>query len=122
MTDQPVGVIRPRPWSRFTLLGYALAMLSVGTIVLVKENALAERAVDAIPLLLAAIGLTTWFGGLRPGLVAALLATLAVDYYFIEPVHSWTVAVKDGPSLLLFVLSALFFVWVSAARRVSEQA
>lgn len=96
-------------------------MLSVGSIVLVKETAVAERAVDAIPLLLAAIGATTWFGGIGPGLVAMLLATLTVDFYFIEPIHSWLVTSKDVSSLLLFVLSALFFVWVSAVRRLSEQ-
>jgi len=102
-------------------VGYAVAMLSVGIIVVVRESALAERAVDAMPLLLAAIGATTWFGGLGPGLVAALLATLTVDFYFIEPVYSFVVARQDVPSLALFVLSALFFVWVCAVRRLSEQ-
>lgn len=121
MTDQPGGRSRSRPWWRLTIVGYTVAMLSVGSIVLVKENALAERAVDAMPLLLAAIGATTWFGGIGPGLVAALLATLAVDFYFIEPIYSWMATSKDVSSLALFVLSALFFVWVSAIRRVSEQ-
>lgn len=119
--DQPARPLRARPWWRFTLVGYVVAMLSVGSIVLVKETAVAERAVDAIPLLLAAIGATTWFGGIGPGLVAMLLATLTVDFYFIEPLHSWILASKDLSSLLLFVLSALFFVWVSAVRRSSEQ-
>ena len=121
MSDQPAGPDRPGPW-RFTLVGYSVAMLSVGIIVLIKETGLAERAVDAIPLLLAAIGVTTWFAGINPGLVAVALVTLAVDYYFIEPVHSWTVTPDDLPSLVLFVMSALFFFWVSAARRLSEQA
>src|SRR6185503_9499334 len=104
VTDQPAGQRRHRPWWRLTLVGYAVAMLSVGSIVLMKENVLAERAVDAIPVLLAAIGVTTWFGGVGPGLVAALLATLSVDYYFIEPIHSLTIPYKDLPSLALFVL------------------
>jgi signal transduction histidine kinase len=96
-------------------------MLSVGIVVLVKENDLAERAVDAMPLLLATIGVTTWFAGIGPGLVAVLLATLTGTYYFIEPVNSWAVNLQDVPSLVLFVASALFFVWVSAIRRLSEQ-
>jgi two-component system NarL family sensor kinase len=119
--DQPAVQLLSRPWWRFTLVGYAVAMLSVGIVVLVKENALAERAVDAMPLLLAAIGVTTWFAGIGPGLVAVLLATLTVTYYFIEPVNSWAVNFQDVPSLVLFVASALFFVWVSAIRRLSEQ-
>src|SRR5207247_10735003 len=63
-----------------------------------------------------------WFAGIGPGLVAALLATLTVAYYFIEPVYSWAINLEDVPSLGLFVASALFVVWVSAVRRLSEQA
>lgn len=113
--------VRSRPWWRFTLVGYAIAALCVGVIVLVKENALSERALDATPLLLAAIGVTTWFGGVGPGLLATLLATFVVDYYFIEPIYTWTVAPKDMPTLIMFALSALFFVWVGVARRTAEQ-
>jgi signal transduction histidine kinase len=122
VTTEPAAQLTPQPWRQFTLIGYAVATLSVGIVVLVKENGLAERAVDAMPLLLAAIGLTTWFGGINPGLVAVALASLAVDYYFIEPIHSFLVAPDDIASLVLFVASALFFVWVSAARRWSEEA
>jgi signal transduction histidine kinase len=116
-----VAPARSRPWWRLTLVGYAIAALCVGIIVLVKENALSERALDATPLLLAAIGVTTWFGGVGPGLVATLLATFVVDYYFIEPIYTWTVAPKDVPTLIMFALSALFFVWVGVARRTAEQ-
>jgi signal transduction histidine kinase len=119
---EPAPQLTPRAWRQFTLIGYAVATLSVGIVVLVKENGLAERAVDAMPLLLAAIGVTTWFGGVNPGLVAVTLASLAVDYYFIEPIHSFLISPDDLPSFVLFVASALFFVWVSAARRWAEEA
>jgi len=103
-------------------MGYAMAAASVAIVLLLRENALAQRALDATPLLLAAIGITAWFGGVGPGLVAVLLATLAFDYYFIPPADSWRLTLKDVPSLIVFTLSALFFCWVSAARRRSEEA
>jgi signal transduction histidine kinase len=99
-----------------------MAAASVAIVLLLRENALAQRALDATPLLLAAIGITAWFGGVGPGLVSVLLATLAFDYYFIPPADSWRLTLKDVPSLIVFTLSALFFCWVSAARRRSEEA
>jgi signal transduction histidine kinase len=121
MTDQP-GALRSQPWWRFWLMGYAVAAASVAIVLLLKENALAQRALDATPLLLAAIGLTAWFGGMGPGLVAVVLATLAFDYYFIPPADSWRLTPKDIPSLIVFALSALFFCSLSAARRRAEEA
>jgi two-component system NarL family sensor kinase len=122
MTDQPVGGLQSQLWWRFWLVGYAMAAASVAIVLLLRENALAQRALDATPLLLAAIGMTAWFGGVGPGLVAVSFATLAFDYYFIPPADSWGLTLKDVPSLIVFTLSALFFCWVSAARRRSEEA
>ena len=103
-------------------MGYAVAAASVAIALLLREHALAQRALDATPLLLASIGIAAWFGGVGPGLVAVLLATLAFDYYFIPPPDSWRLTQKDVPSLIVFALSALFFCWVSAARRRAEEA
>ena len=103
-------------------MGYAVSAASVAIALLLREHALAQRALDATPLLLASIGIAAWVGGVGPGLVAVLLATLAFDYYFIPPPDSWRLTQKDVPSLVVFVLSALFFCWVSAARRRAEDA
>jgi signal transduction histidine kinase len=99
-----------------------VAAVSVGTVVLLKETTLSQRVLDGTPLLLAAIGITAWFGGLGPGIFAMLLATLAVDYYFVPPIDTWALDLKDLASLAMFVMSALFFVWISTMRRRSEEA
>jgi signal transduction histidine kinase len=120
----PVSAREPPlyPWGKLTLAGYAVAALSVGTVVLLKETTLSQRVLDGTPLLLAAIGITAWFGGLGPGLFAMLLATVAVDYYFVPPIDTWGLGRKDLTSLAMFVVSALFFVWISTMRRRSEEA
>ena len=122
MTPPPARQPPQYPWGKLTLAGYAVAAVSVGTVVLLKETTLSQRVLDGTPLLLAAIGITAWFGGLGPGLFAMLLATVAVDYYFVPPIDTWALGRKDLTSLAMFVTSALFFVWISTMRRRSEEA
>lgn len=116
------GRQRRQPWWQLSLIGYAVAAGSIAVVLLLKENALSQRALDGTPLLLAAIGLAAWFGGPGPGLVAVALATAAFDYYFIPPADSWRLERKDIPTIVVFTLSALFFYWVSTARRHAEAA
>ena len=40
-------------------------------------------------LFFAAVMISAWFGGTAPGLFAVLLSTLAVDYFFVPPFHSF---------------------------------
>jgi len=117
----PSGAHRvPQPWWRYGLVGYAVAATSIAIVLLYRETASEERALDAMPLLLAAVGLAGWFGGAGPGLVAVTMASLAYDYYFIPPPDMWNLSAKDVPSLIVFVLSGLFFCWVGVARRRAE--
>src|SRR5262249_8638320 len=46
-----------------------------------------------------------YLGGLRPGLVAALVSAAAIDYFLIPPVHSWWIESSyDAVALGCFVL------------------
>lgn len=74
--------------------------------------------VDPTTLFLVAVAGATWSGGWRAGLLAAALATLAVDYFFVAPVYSFVVAVDQLPRLGVFVLCAAAVSWASDARRV----
>ena len=91
-------------------------------VLLLKEHTLAQRALDATPLLLAVIGVTAWIGGVGPGLLSVVSATLTFCYYLIPPPDSFRMDLKDVPSLIVFALAALFFCWVSAGLRRSEEA
>jgi signal transduction histidine kinase len=104
------------------LIGYAVAAGLMTIVLLLKEHTLAQRALDATPLLLAVIGITAWIGGVGPGLLSVVLATLTFCYYLIPPPDSFRMDLKDVPSLIVFALAALFFCWVSAGLRRSEAA
>src|SRR5215510_9865601 len=63
-----------------TIGRYSLAVVSVAA-TLGITSAL-EQYTDMTPLFYAAIVLTAWFSGMGPGLVAVVLATFALDYFF----------------------------------------
>jgi K+-sensing histidine kinase KdpD len=73
-------------------------------------------------LFFAAVMASAWFGGTSPGFFAVFLSTLAVDYYFVPPFHSFAVNATDTAYFVAFVVSALAASWVSSSKRSSEEA
>lgn len=68
-------------------------------------------------LFLAAITVSAWYGGFQPSLLATTLATIAVDYFFIFPVHSLEVSIDNTVRAGVFVLVALLISWIDHARK-----
>jgi PAS domain S-box-containing protein len=81
-----------------------------------------ERFVHGVTLLYAAAIFSAWLGGRGPGLVAALLAVLIVDYFFTPPLYAITWDLDFLLRVALFALSALLVGWLSARRRRMEDA
>jgi K+-sensing histidine kinase KdpD len=73
-------------------------------------------------LFFAAVMASAWFGGTAPGLFAVLLSTVAVDYFFVPPFHSFAINATDTAYFAAFVLCALAASWVSSSKRNSEEA
>src|SRR3989442_7707237 len=63
-----------------------------------------------------------WFGGLRGGLLATVLASLLMDYFYFEPVRSLFSFShrEDVLRLGVFVLVAVLISLLNAARRRAE--
>ena len=94
---------------------YAIPVIS--TAVALSLTRSLDLSVFPTPLFFAAIVASTWYGGMISGLLAVLLATLALDYYFIlqpQPV------VKTLLHLLQFALPALLTFWFVNKRREAE--
>jgi K+-sensing histidine kinase KdpD len=73
-------------------------------------------------LFFAAVMASAWFGGTAPGLFAVFLSTLAVDYFFVPPFHSFAINATDTAYFAAFVVCALIASWVSSSKRKSEEA
>jgi K+-sensing histidine kinase KdpD len=73
-------------------------------------------------LFFAAVMASAWFGGMAPGIFAVLLSTLVVDYYFVRPLHSFTIDATDSAYFVAFVVCAVGASWVSSSKRKTEEA
>jgi putative methionine-R-sulfoxide reductase with GAF domain len=68
----------------------------------------------------AAVMASGWYGGTAPGLLAVLVSTLVVDYFFLPPLYSFAVNVTEVAYLAAFAACALAASWVSASKKHSE--
>ncbi|MBD2743520.1 PAS domain S-box protein [Coleofasciculus sp. FACHB-1120] len=73
------------------------------------------------PLFFAAVMLSSWYGGLKPGLLATVLSTLTISYFFISPFHSVLFGGGDILRLAVFGLVALFISWIGAELKAAKQ-
>src|SRR6266700_2521773 len=73
-------------------------------------------------LFFAAVMISAWFGGTAVGLTAVLLSTLAVDYFFVPPFHSFDINVTAEVYFASFVLCTIIASWVSSSKKKSESA
>jgi PAS domain S-box-containing protein len=103
---------------RSRALSYLFAALVVASAVIVAL--LLQTYLHTSPvasLFLSAVIFAAWIGGAGPGLAATALSILALDYFFIDPIFSLDLMLKDVPRLALFTLPALFVVGLIAAQR-----
>src|SRR5881628_2277373 len=104
---------------RFAIVRYGVAVSCVVATVIVALW-LRPVVVAAAQLLLVAVLITGWVSGLRPALVAWMLATLAFEYYFTRPFDSLKIESAELPRLVIFTLLAALLATMSAARRRAE--
>jgi C4-dicarboxylate-specific signal transduction histidine kinase len=98
--------------------GYALAILCAGVALLATESL--RNPLFPTPLFFAAIVISTWYGGSIPGVVAIVLATFSLNYYFIPPLGSLSLNKPEIFYLLEFALPALLTCWFVTKRRIAE--
>jgi PAS domain S-box-containing protein len=111
-----------RPWrvNSPTVLDYATATA------LVPVSVIAGFAFDDLSgmgspvlLFLCVITFVAWTRATGPALVATMLIILTLDYFFLQPIHSFALEFKNIPLLALFAVAALFAVWLIGAQRRS---
>jgi C4-dicarboxylate-specific signal transduction histidine kinase len=98
------------------LLSYAVAVISVWIAVVVTLR-LGSAMRHTPTIFFCAVMLSSWFGGLLPGIFAGLLSAVALDYFFIPPLHALGISVEEAPDMIAFVVSALFISWLSGEQK-----
>ncbi|MEP6695426.1 MAG: DUF4118 domain-containing protein [Pseudonocardiales bacterium] len=112
--------------ARRRLLGGVLAavLLPVLTVALTFARSDVNFSGDVLLFLLAVVAVSL-VGGIWPALAAAVVGSLLLNYYFVTPIHRFTIA--DGNNVLALVVFVAVAAMVSrvvdvAARRTSEAA
>ncbi|HMA51107.1 MAG TPA: ATP-binding protein [Magnetospirillaceae bacterium] len=105
---------------------YGISLLLVGLALAVGLLFGPNFDVKLGPLLfLGAVMLSAWFAGPGPGLAAIILATLAVEYFWTEPIYSFIIVRQELPLMVSFILCGLVGLALSLQRRrqarVSEE-
>jgi PAS domain S-box-containing protein len=68
------------------------------------------------PPFIAATLVVAWLGGFGPGLLATVVSALALDYFFLPPIHDFTTGPGNVVWLLLFTTVAVATAWLVASR------
>jgi len=64
-----------------------------------------------------AIMFVAWSRGTGPAVMATTLTILAFDYFFLPPVYSFSLHLKDVPQLVLFAVAAFFVMSLCESQR-----
>nr|WP_269329108.1 sensor histidine kinase KdpD [Kineosporia babensis] len=106
--------------------GFLLATIGIAVLTVLLAQLREQISLDSDVLLyLAAVVIVALVGGLWPALVAALLGTVALNYYFAPPIHRITIAAWENIlalAVFLIVAVAVSATVDRAARRTREAA
>lgn len=107
---------------RSSLKRYGIALLSVA-VAFVSTLLLGPLfPYPFLFLFFGAVMVSAWFAGLVGGFFAVLISTLLIDYFFVPPLHSFSVSTSAEAYFIAFVLCALVAGWLSSEKRKSEEA
>lgn len=117
-----------RAWAKTvekSVTGYLAAVLGIGAVaaMLAPFHHRINSTTVALALLLVVLFTATGWGS-KPALVAAALGVLSFNFFFLEPVHTFTIAEpQNWVALATFLIVALTAGQLSArARRRAEEA
>jgi C4-dicarboxylate-specific signal transduction histidine kinase len=102
------------------LSSYVVAAISVGIAVVITVK-LGWVIKHTATLFFCSVMLSSWCGGLWPGVFAALLSVVVLDYYFIPPVYALGISLEEAPDMVVFGATALFISWLSGDQKRAKE-
>jgi transcriptional regulator with PAS, ATPase and Fis domain len=97
--------------------GYGAAVVSVSIALLISHWPFLHLESAPVSLLLCAVILSAWLGGIGPSLLAIILSSLTFYYSFLPPLDSLAAKPDQIPRFLIFIVSAAFVGSLSVAQR-----
>jgi PAS domain S-box-containing protein len=106
---------------RSPLFCYGFAVLTVALAVIVTWAFPLLGSRIPFALLYAAVMLSAWYGGKRPGLAATALSALASAYFFLPPAYSLAIGLEGVLLLSIFLLVSLVICSLTDRARRAEK-
>lgn len=107
---------------RFAFVRYAVPIATVTTAALVTRALQSVSThVAGLPLIFCAAIYSAWFGGLGPGLLAALLSSGVIALNLVPPPSPGNSVADELPRLVTFTIGVFFVSWISGRQRQAEQ-
>lgn len=107
--------------TRSRLHRYSVAVFAVLLALLLTQLLWMLLKPTLYPLFLAAVMVSSWYGGIGPGLLATVLAAVTSKYFFVPPLYSLALSSYNIVGLVNFVLVALLISTLNAALRSANQ-
>jgi C4-dicarboxylate-specific signal transduction histidine kinase len=100
---------------------YTVACVTViAAVFLTKAIRSIYPIIPTASLLFCASIVSGWFGGIGPGLLAALISSTALALDFIPSPYPAATLLAEIPRLVIFALGVLFASWISGQQRQAE--
>src|SRR4051794_24645477 len=100
-----------------TLARYAVALLASALALLLTWQFQSFMQRNLFLWFFVAIVVASWYGGLTPGLLVTLIASISIGYFFISPYGSFLIETEGLLRLGTFALVALLISSLTEARR-----
>jgi C4-dicarboxylate-specific signal transduction histidine kinase len=117
MTTAAKPSLRQSGWVR-----YSIPLITVVAAVLMTEGIRAfSPRIPILALLYCAAIFSAWFGGVGPGLVAALVSSAAIAFHFVPSPYPYGSVLSQLPRVVVFSIAVVFVSWISGRQRRAEQ-
>ncbi|HEX8537106.1 MAG TPA: DUF4118 domain-containing protein, partial [Cystobacter sp.] len=104
-------------WSRFSPRDHGFAILVTTAALLIHLAIYPYGRSTPFLLFFGAVMLSGWKGGWGPGLLSTGLSALLVDYFFLPPHGSLSLAPQDLLSVVLFAVISTVITWLNVRER-----
>ncbi|WP_193200351.1 ATP-binding protein [Nostoc sp. MG11] len=106
---------------RSQLKRYGVAILTVFLALLLTNLLWLLHKLSVYPLFFAAVMISSWYGGLKPGMLATVLSALVCAYFFLPPIYSLAVTGFNAVGLVQFVLVSMLISILNQMLRSAQQ-
>ena len=100
---------------------YGMALLTVAIALLLTLLLKPILHPTPTPLFLAAVAISTYYGGFGSGIITAILSALAIDYFFLEPIYLLNVSGVNFLLMGIFLAVALLIASLNASRDKAQK-